>query len=195
MATSSGSTNVVRTRLLPALLVFVVSCVASAAFATSAFAFDQLVSKFPNRSAPVVLQGQTLSGNVYVFTSPTSGVTRVRFYLDDPSRSAAPVKSEFGAPFDYAGTAGNGTANPFDTSSLSAGLHTITAVVDTATATEVINSTFSIPGGAGPAGPPGPEGPQGIQGDKGATGDQGPVGDKGATGDTGDKGATGELGD
>src|SRR6185503_7249904 len=138
MATSSRSMQARRRRLLPVLLTLFLSIAASAAFAADAFAYDQVVSKFPNRSAPVLLHGTTLSGNAYVFITPEAGATRVRFYLDNPSRTGTYTWNEASAPWDYAGSTG-ANANPFDTTSLPNGLHTITAVIDRTGGTDVIN--------------------------------------------------------
>src|SRR5947207_2491916 len=51
---------------------------ADATFTTASSTFDLFVSAAANRSAPSPLQGQTVAGTIYVFTSPASGVTRVR---------------------------------------------------------------------------------------------------------------------
>ncbi len=86
-----------------------------------------LVSTAPDRSGAVPLAG-TVSGTVYAFLGPPDGASSVRFYLDDPSRAGPPRQTEYFAPFDFAG--GSSTlANPFDTSQLDDGLHTITAAV------------------------------------------------------------------
>ncbi|MFO1419044.1 MAG: family 16 glycosylhydrolase [Methylotetracoccus sp.] len=83
-----------------------------------------LMSKSPNRTAPVDLNGRTVAGDIYVFVAP-SGVSRVQFLMDGVS-----VKVENQAPFDLAGTAASGgTANAFSTSGLKAGNHTLRAVV------------------------------------------------------------------
>src|SRR5687767_7299223 len=59
-----------------------------------------LLSASPDRSAPLSLQGQTVSGNIYVFTSPGTGVSRVRFWIDKPSMTGTPYKTEANAPHD-----------------------------------------------------------------------------------------------
>jgi hypothetical protein len=40
------------------------------------------MSLLPNRSGYVPLNGQVVTGNIYVFTGPDTGVKRVSFYLD-----------------------------------------------------------------------------------------------------------------
>src|SRR5207302_7210168 len=52
--------------------------------------FSLQVSAAADRSASSALQGQTVAGTIYVFTSPASGVTRVRFWLDNPQMSGTP---------------------------------------------------------------------------------------------------------
>jgi hypothetical protein len=89
-----------------------------------------VMSASPDRSAPIPLDGRTVAGRIYVFTLPHEGATRVRFWLDDPTMSGAPRKVESNAPWDFAGSASDGTALPFDTSRLSSGTHTITAAID-----------------------------------------------------------------
>jgi N-acetylneuraminic acid mutarotase len=112
--------------------------------------FQLLVSTSPTRSNPVALNGFSASGNIYVFTSPTSGVSSVRFFLDDPTMAGAPRQTEFTPPHDFAGTAADNTANPFNAASLSGGSHTITAAVDTSAGTAVLNGTFTVAGGTTP---------------------------------------------
>jgi hypothetical protein len=104
-----------------------------------------LTSPNADRSGAVALDDQTVQGNVHVFVLPEAGASRVRFYLDDPNRTGSPRKSEGRAPWDFAGTAANGTAIPFDTTTIADGLHSITAAVDlTAGGTEVVTSNFRV---------------------------------------------------
>ncbi|MDQ3858089.1 MAG: choice-of-anchor D domain-containing protein, partial [Actinomycetota bacterium] len=104
-----------------------------------------LLSSRPDRSSPVALAGTTASNAIYVFVQPQSGVSRVRFYLDDPEQSGSPRQTEALAPYDFGGTAADGTAKPFDTESVADGPHTITAAVDlSAGGTDVLNATFNV---------------------------------------------------
>ena len=103
------------------------------------------VSTSATRSAPSPLQGATLSGSVYVFVAPTTGVKQVRFYLDNTSATGTPRQTEGAAPWDFAGTATTGNANPFNASGIASGSHTVTAAIDkTAGGTDVVTSTFSV---------------------------------------------------
>src|SRR5207237_10720035 len=107
--------------------------------------FSLQVSAAADRSASSALQGQTVAGTIYVFVSPASGVTRVRFWLDNPQMSGTPRQTEGAAPWDFAGTATNGTANPTNTTTIANGSHTITAAVDkSAGGTDVLSSTFTV---------------------------------------------------
>ena len=99
-----------------------------------------LMSSSSNRSSAVSLSGKTVSGDIYVFTSPDSGVDRVTFYLDGSSH-----KVENFARYDFEGTAGSGLANPFDTTMLNNGSHQIRAVIDlTGGGTEEVVSSFTV---------------------------------------------------
>src|SRR5690606_13979263 len=94
-----------------------------------ASSYGIMVSANPNRSNAVPLDGETVSANIYAFTAPDSpGIAQVRFYLDDPSMDGNPTHTENGAPYDFkGGTAGS--AEPFNTSSLADGAHTLTAAI------------------------------------------------------------------
>ncbi|MGI8607341.1 MAG: choice-of-anchor D domain-containing protein [Gaiellaceae bacterium] len=99
----------------------------------------------PVRANAPPLDGQTVSGPIYVFALSDVGVSQVRFYLDDPTMSGLPRQVETAGPYDFAGTAGNGSANPFDTAILSGSSHTITAAIDlTAGGTRVVTATFDV---------------------------------------------------
>jgi hypothetical protein len=103
------------------------------------------VSLSPDRSAPASLTGALVSGSIYVFFPAATGITRVRFWIDDPTRSGPPDKLEKSAPYDLAGTATNGNAHPFNASSLGPGSHSVTAHVERNNGNnEVITSTFTV---------------------------------------------------
>jgi len=85
-----------------------------------------LLSDAPNRSSPISLEGATVQGPVHIFDSAGTNTRSVRFFVDDPSMSGAPFRSDGDRPFDLAGTAVDGDANPYDSSQLADGPHTIT---------------------------------------------------------------------
>ena len=114
---------------LPSLILGIV--LGAAAFApiiADASSVDGLlVSRTRDRAAPVPLAGGNLSGDVYIFFSSSStNISEVRFYLDDPNRSRRPIWIEKVSPWDFAGGS-KLYAKPFDASTLSAGSHTVTA--------------------------------------------------------------------
>lgn len=89
--------------------------------------YGLLLSTNANRSNAVALNGQQVSGAIYVYLWPETNVKQVRFFIDNPSLSGNPFHVETGKPFDVAGTAADGKAVAFDTSSLSEGMHSINA--------------------------------------------------------------------
>lgn len=91
-----------------------------------------MLSAASDRRQPTPLQGATLHGDAYIFTTPDSGIEQVSFWIDDPTPAdptGAPARIEGAAPFDLAGTAANGLANPLKWSNLAAGTHRVTARV------------------------------------------------------------------
>jgi len=98
-----------------------------------------------SRSNPVTLHGATVSRSIYVFISPDTDVTKVVFWLDDPTMAGTPYRSENGSPFDFAGGPNDGNARPWKTTSVSNGSHTITAALTLAGGgTRVIHATFVV---------------------------------------------------
>lgn len=136
------------------LVLLAASMLVSAPASGQTSAHDLLVSTSNDRSAPLALDGRSVSGDIYVFVAPESGIKRVRFWVDDPLRQGPVFKDEGGAPWDLAGTHKSGvTALPFDTSTLDDGPHNVTAVVTlTAGGTETLSSDFTV-------GSPAPEEP------------------------------------
>ena len=106
-----------------------------------------MVSSSATRTNAVTLAGTTRSGNLYIFTTPTSGITKVSFWLDDPQRVGLPKQVETAAPFDFRG--GNTTtANPWASTSVANGTHSITVqVVDSAKVTTTLTASFTVSNG------------------------------------------------
>ena len=88
-----------------------------------------VVSSSPDRSSGVSLDGSTVKRSIYVFVSNPETIDKVDFYIDSSSRTKAPVLTDINPPFDFAGTAPDGTALPYDTTKLADGSHSIRAVV------------------------------------------------------------------
>ena len=92
-------------------------------------AYDLLLSDSPDRSGAALLDGATVSGSMYVFAGPESGVTRVSFFIDDPQMNGLPTKVENLAPYDLGGTDNSLLALPFNSAQLADGAHTLTALL------------------------------------------------------------------
>ena len=135
--------------LLSAVLMVATSVPAAAQTAS----YSLVVSSSANRSAPVPLQGASLSGNVYIFTSPdTPNISLVRFWLDNPNHTGTPRRTEGSGPYDFNGGTVT-SANPFSVSTLSSGTHSVTAeIVLTTGGSQFITATFTV--GTAPPPPP-----------------------------------------
>lgn len=147
-------------RLLRTCLVAIAVAVVVSSSGSAQSGLTLQVSANSNRSAAVPLAGAEVSGAAkYVFLAGATGVTGVSFYLDDPNATGPAAQVEGGAPWDFAGTAANGTANHWDTRGLINGPHTITAVVTLANGSQTsVTAEFTVnnlPGSGGPGGPPG----------------------------------------
>ncbi len=90
------------------------------------------LSTSPDRSAPVELDGQTVTGEMFVFVDPVEAdadLDSVSFWLDDPAGAGTPVAVETAAPWDLAGGSA-AEAAAFDTTTLSEGVHTLLVRID-----------------------------------------------------------------
>jgi hypothetical protein len=96
---------------------------------------DIYLSKASNLSEAAILDGVTVEDNIYVFTSPDTGVSSVTFSVD-----GVVTRKEGIAPFELVG----GTA--FDTTQLSPGEHEITASIELSdNSIEIITAIFTVP--------------------------------------------------
>src|SRR5829696_5614016 len=68
----------------------------------------------PDRSNAVRLDGSTVKGHIYVFVRNSETLDKVDFYLDGRWRRKSPARTDTEPPFDFAGTAADGTAIPYD---------------------------------------------------------------------------------
>jgi hypothetical protein len=117
------------------------------------------VSTGSNHSGAIALQGATLSGNVYVFTSSAanlqnydpSGIAHVCYWLDNPSMTGAARHCESYEPYDFILSVNNSPsspADPWNTKQVVNGAHSITqAVSKSAGGTEVDTATFTVQNG------------------------------------------------
>lgn len=90
---------------------------------------DVMYSTSANRSSPDPLEAATVDGDVYVFVPDEPDIDGVEFWVDDPLMAGSPVRVDTAAPWDLVG-GDVSTADPFDTTTLTEGGHTLTAVVD-----------------------------------------------------------------
>jgi hypothetical protein len=88
------------------------------------------VSLNSDRSSAARLDGSRVNGKIYVFVRKSKALDKVDFYIDSPQwRKRPPVRTDKKAPFDFAGTASDGTARPYNTAKLADGTHTIRVVM------------------------------------------------------------------
>ena len=107
--------------------------------------FDLRVSSTSSRGNPQPLDGATVSRNMYVYSTPTSGVSQVKFWVDDPTMTSTPTFTESAPPFDLQGTNSDGTARPYNTKALANGTHRITAAMTkVGGGTEVVTAAFTV---------------------------------------------------
>lgn len=134
--------NASRSAIFLWLLLFCLTALTGTARAAT---YSLLVSTSPDRANPSSLEGAGVNGPVYIFLGPDTGISRVSFFLDDPNMTGTPKKVERVAPYDFAGTATDGSAYPYDTAQLSAGTHTVTARVTLSAGGGVtVGASFSV---------------------------------------------------
>lgn len=121
-----------------------------------------LVSTGANHAGAQPLADQTLAGTVYVYVPPAPGLQQVSLYLDDASKSGAPV-AVLDGPFAL--TLDSTVAGAWNTAGVADGRHTLTAVLTYIGASgagpSTVTASFNVFNGpaAGEAGPgPAPSG-------------------------------------
>jgi hypothetical protein len=85
-----------------------------------------MVSASPDRSAADDLAGSTQSGLAYIFVATSLPIDAVSFVLDQGTDEAQRLTDNT-APYDLAGTARDGHANPLDLTALADGSHKVVA--------------------------------------------------------------------
>jgi hypothetical protein len=96
--------------------------------------YDILVSESRYLSGATGLEGTEVDGDIYVFTSPDDGISRVIFSID-----GVVSQTEVSAPFELAGGAA------FNTSQLSSGTHQISASIELQDGSaEMIGASFFV---------------------------------------------------
>src|SRR6266542_1351508 len=149
-----GHCNTAAVRMFAVLLLSIGLAQATAHAATYALS----VSSSSSRSGAIALQGATLSGNAYIFTSLASqltnfnpsGIAGVCFWLDNTAMSGTANHCESYLPYDFGSTGdtSNSTANPWNTTSIGNGTHTMTQKVTlSAGGSEVDTASFTVQNG------------------------------------------------
>lgn len=88
--------------------------------------YDIKVSTSPDRSLSIPLNGETLSGNAYIFVSPNSDINLVNFFYDTADTTSTPYQIEDEISYDFETTIDEtGLARPFVTTGESDGPHFI----------------------------------------------------------------------
>lgn len=97
--------------------------------------YDIYMATSANLSGAVPLDGTSVDWDIYVFTSPDTGVSKVTFSIDGVA-----TQTETKAPFELAG------GKAYDASKLSSGEHQMTAMMylDNGS-TQLISANFTIP--------------------------------------------------
>ena len=105
--------------------ILAVFLLASVIFSPIVSAASTLVySSLADRSNQLQLGGAVVSDDIFVFVPQTGNVSSVTFFLNNVQTMV-----EGKSPFDFTGTASNGSANPFPTTGLCNGEHEISALV------------------------------------------------------------------
>jgi hypothetical protein len=127
--------------LIGIITAFLIPVVAQAGTSSP---FTLMASQSPDRGSATAVSGAQLSGSAYIFMTPTSGVQKTSFWLDNPAMIGTETHVEGSAPIDFVGTDPAGKAKPWDTSKVAAGAHSITAKVVTSSGTTTFTTTFTV---------------------------------------------------
>jgi len=118
------------------------------------------LSHSADRSNASMLDGHTVSGNIYVFVSPANQISEASFFIDDSDMVGNPYIVEDLPEYDLAGTGDDSMAHPFDTNHLANGLHNITVLVQSAEGdVHKISAIFTVENAdnGAPTADPGPD--------------------------------------
>ena len=105
---------------------------------------DLVYSTTSDRSNPQLLDEDVVQGDVHVFADPDDDATQVSYWIDDPTMTGQADRVDDAAPFDLIGGDAQ-AADPWDTTSLSEGEHTVTILTEFTDQTTVdITATFTV---------------------------------------------------
>src|SRR6266511_6479085 len=145
--------SAVRIKAAAVALAVVLSLATASGYAAT---YALSVSASSNRSGAIALQGPTLAGDQYIFTSLASaltnyappGIKKVCYWLDNVAMSGTATHCETGVPYDYAGSvsgSSNSAAKPWNTTQVANGTHSITQLVTlSAGGTETDTANFTV---------------------------------------------------
>lgn len=106
--------------------------------------YSVLVSYSPDRSSAAPLEGQTVSGDIYVFIRKDTKISQLRFFFDDPAATVYAYATGMNSPYDFTGGSAS-SANAFDTTTIADGQHAIGAEIHLSSGqTLTVSSTFTI---------------------------------------------------
>jgi mannan endo-1,4-beta-mannosidase len=111
---------------------------------TSGSPYSVLVSKSSSRTSAVSLDHAQVAGKLYVYLTPTSGLKKVSFWLDNAAMTGTATHVENYAPFDFAGTDSAGKAKPWDSTTVGDGNHAISIKIETSSAVSTMTVTFTV---------------------------------------------------
>ena len=107
--------------------------------------YDLAVSGVRSRSGATDLADATISDDAFIFVTGSKDVRKVSFWLDDPLATGTPDRVEKLPWHDFASTAPDGYAKPWDTTEEADGRHTITAEIIAADGSRhLISDSFAI---------------------------------------------------
>ena len=112
---------------------------AAATTATPSSTYKLMLSRYANRSSALALQGQTASGNAYIFLTPTTNIKAVSF-----SSNGRAISTDTSAPYDLMGGSLS-TANPLDTRKTPDGTYeTVAKVTLNDGSSQTVKATFTV---------------------------------------------------
>ena len=105
--------------------------------------YDILQSDTGAHQNNFAIDGATVSGLVFPFIVPDTGIDQVRFFVDSPAATGTPHNVEFVAPYDLGGGLG------YQTSQLSNGQHSFTGQLFlTGGGTQLVTVNFNVQNGS-----------------------------------------------
>ena len=169
MVPTSRPLHVYRPQLLLIIGIVTALLIPFAVNAGQGTPYSLMISSSPNRVAAAPLAGNAVRGSVYIFLTPTTGVVKTSFWLDDAAATGAATHVEHYSPVDFAGTDPAAKAKPWDTTTVADGAHSITARIETASEVTTITIEFTVANAASSGPTPKPSAAPTAKGTTGPT--------------------------